>query len=234
MYTRKSTEQSFSLLISFSLFPGEREPEPHHQDSVSPGRGTSPSREELTVERINDLPSTTTTTTESVALTYSGCSLAQVFFYYYYYFYSRPHKWPLLTLVWLPPQNFKAAMETDELQRRIAELCDINTDLQVPPAVRALRLYHYYYYYCTSPILSLSLCPSPILPSWPSAALQSTSASLPSSQRPSHCPRLSGAIGRTRAAVLYSSSRCINVFFPSSVLRCRFTRLTQSSARKKP
>lgn len=30
------------------------------------------------------------------------------------------------------PQNFKVTMETDELQRRITELCDINADLQVP------------------------------------------------------------------------------------------------------
>lgn len=32
----------------------------------------------------------------------------------------------------MAPQNFKVTMETDELQRRIAELCDINADLQVP------------------------------------------------------------------------------------------------------
>ncbi|XP_041820247.1 inositol 1,4,5-triphosphate receptor associated 2 [Chelmon rostratus] len=31
----------------------------------------------------------------------------------------------------LQEENFKATMETDELQRRIAKLCDINTDLQV-------------------------------------------------------------------------------------------------------
>ncbi|XP_070709648.1 inositol 1,4,5-triphosphate receptor associated 2 [Pempheris klunzingeri] len=31
----------------------------------------------------------------------------------------------------LQEENFKVTMETDELQRRIAELCDINTDLQV-------------------------------------------------------------------------------------------------------
>uniref|UniRef100_A0A3B4FA80 Lymphoid-restricted membrane protein n=1 Tax=Pundamilia nyererei TaxID=303518 RepID=A0A3B4FA80_9CICH len=40
----------------------------------------------------------------------------------------------------LQEENFKVTMETDELQRRITELCDINADLQVPLLVDKNKL----------------------------------------------------------------------------------------------
>uniref|UniRef100_A0A8D3B2E7 Inositol 1,4,5-triphosphate receptor associated 2 n=1 Tax=Scophthalmus maximus TaxID=52904 RepID=A0A8D3B2E7_SCOMX len=41
----------------------------------------------------------------------------------------------------LQEENFKVTMETDELQRRIAELCDMNADLQVPSFFCKMFLY---------------------------------------------------------------------------------------------
>lgn len=49
----------------------------------------------------------------------------------------------------LPPQNFKVTMETDELQRRIAELCDINADLQVPFPFNAKFFLHFVLDWCS-------------------------------------------------------------------------------------
>lgn len=65
---------------------------------------------------------------ESVVLIYSSvtymCLLLQVGCFISGI--SSCHNLPLMT-----PQNFKVAVEMDQLQRRITELCEVNTDLQV-------------------------------------------------------------------------------------------------------
>lgn len=55
------------------------------------------------------------------------------------------------------PQNFKVTMETDELQRRIAELCDINADLQV---AFTANIFCFHNYLISAP---LTYC----FPTWP-------------------------------------------------------------------
>lgn len=53
----------------------------------------------------------------------------------------------------MAPQNFKVTMETDELQRRITELCDINADLQVP----VLSVSYYFFIFSSALLHSTSV-----------------------------------------------------------------------------
>lgn len=55
------------------------------------------------------------------------------------------------------PQNFKVTMEMDELQSRLAELCDLNADLQV------LLLYIFLFVHLPFSFVYLCLPPTPSL-----------------------------------------------------------------------
>lgn len=118
-------------------------------------------------------------------------------------------------------QNFKVTMEMDDLQRRMAELCEINADLQVPlPSVR----YHFYMQHCI--ITSLVIL-------WLSTATPCILGALPFllTKCPFHCICLSRMIRKCRCT---GPCPCCYVTALLTLHRCRFTPLMPSLGKKKP
>ncbi|XP_056280356.1 inositol 1,4,5-triphosphate receptor associated 2 isoform X4 [Pseudoliparis swirei] len=77
-------------------------------------------KEKMLKEEVEEMKATLCCTEEGRARASAHCKHAE-----------RESKSLIAEIASLQEENFKVAMETDELQRKITELCDINTDLQV-------------------------------------------------------------------------------------------------------
>ncbi|XP_037616066.1 inositol 1,4,5-triphosphate receptor associated 2 isoform X4 [Sebastes umbrosus] len=77
-------------------------------------------KEKMLKEEVEDMKATLSCTEEGRARASAHCKHVE-----------RENQSLIAKIASLQEENFKVTMETDELQRRITELCDINTDLQV-------------------------------------------------------------------------------------------------------